>query len=43
LILTAPRRSIGKEFTDRLLASRERRPTGHREFDQLCSAPSIEH
>jgi transposase InsO family protein len=33
----------GKEFTDRLFASRERQPTGNHEFDQLCSALGIEH
>jgi hypothetical protein len=26
----------GKEFTDRLFASREREPSGQHEFDQLC-------
>lgn len=26
----------GKEFTDRLFASRERQPSGKHEFDQLC-------
>ena len=33
----------GKEFTDRLFASRERQPSGHHEFDQLCQALGIEH
>ena len=33
----------GKEFTDRLLASREREPSGNHEFDQLCKALGIEH
>ena len=33
----------GKEFTDRLFASRERQPTGNHEFDQLCTALGIEH
>ena len=33
----------GKEFTDRLFASRERQPTGNHEFDQLCAALDIEH
>ena len=33
----------GKEFTDRLFASRERQATGNHEFDQLCQALSIEH
>ena len=33
----------GKEFTDRLFASRERQPSGQHEFDQLCSALGIEH
>lgn len=28
----------GKEFTDRMFASRERQATGHHEFDQLCQA-----
>ena len=28
----------GKEFTDRLFASREREPSGNHEFDQLCKA-----
>jgi transposase-like protein len=28
----------GKEFTDRLFASRERAPSGKHEFDQLCTA-----
>lgn len=32
-----------KEFTDRLLASRERQPSGNHEFDQLCRALGIEH
>ena len=26
----------GKEFTDRLFASKEREPSGNHEFDQLC-------
>lgn len=33
----------GKEFTDRLFASRERQPSGRHEFDQLCEALGIEH
>ena len=33
----------GKEFTDRLFASRARQPTGEHEFDQLCQALDIEH
>ena len=33
----------GKEFTDRLFASREREPSGNHEFDQLCKALEIEH
>ena len=33
----------GKEFTDRLFASREREPSGHHVFDQLCDALGIEH
>ena len=33
----------GKEFTDRLFASREREPSGNHEFDQLCQALDIEH
>jgi len=33
----------GKEFTDRLFASRARQPSGHHEFDQLCQALGIEH
>ena len=33
----------GKEFTDRLFASRERAATGQHEFDQLCQALGIEH
>lgn len=33
----------GKEFTDRLFASREREPSGQHEFDQLCEALGIEH
>ena len=33
----------GKEFTDRLFASREREPSGQHEFDQLCRALGIEH
>ena len=33
----------GKEFTDRLFASREREPTGEHEFDLLCKALGIEH
>ena len=28
----------GKEFTDRLFASREREPSGNHVFDQLCEA-----
>jgi transposase InsO family protein len=33
----------GKEFTDRLFASRDREPTGHHEFDKLCVELEIEH
>jgi len=33
----------GKEFTDRLFARRERAPSGHHEFDQLCQELGIEH
>lgn len=33
----------GKEFTDRLFASRARQPSGNHEFDQLCQALGIEH
>ncbi len=33
----------GKEFTDRLFASRERQPSGNHEFDQLCEQLGIEH
>jgi RHS repeat-associated protein len=33
----------GKEFTDRLFASRERQPSGDHSFDQLCQALGIEH
>lgn len=33
----------GKEFTDRLFASKERQPSGRHEFDQLCQALNIEH
>ena len=33
----------GKEFTDRLFASRERKATGNHEFDQLCAELGIEH
>ena len=33
----------GKEFTDRLFASREREPSGNHQFDQLCQALGIEH
>ncbi len=33
----------GKEFTDRLFASREREPSGNHEFDQLCEPLSIKH
>ncbi len=33
----------GKEFTDRLFASRARVPTGEHEFDQLCAELGIEH
>ena len=33
----------GKEFTDRLFASRERQPSGNQEFDRLCQALGIEH
>jgi transposase InsO family protein len=33
----------GKEFTDRLFASRARAPSGAHEFDQLCTELGIEH
>jgi transposase InsO family protein len=33
----------GKEFTDRLFASREREPSGEHEFDRLCTELGIEH
>jgi transposase InsO family protein len=33
----------GKEFTDRLFASKEREPSGTHEFDQLCRELGIEH
>lgn len=33
----------GKEFTDRLFASREREPSRNHEFDRLCQALTIEH
>ena len=33
----------GKEFTDRLFASREREPSGNHEFDRLCQELRIEH
>ena len=33
----------GKEFTDRLFASRQRQPSGQHEFDQLCKTLGIEH
>ena len=33
----------GKEFTDRLFASRAREPSGQHEFDQLCQELGIEH
>ena len=33
----------GKEFTDRLCASRERAPSGEHEFDRLCQDLGIEH
>ncbi len=33
----------GKEFTDRLFASRQRQASGQHEFDQLCRALGIEH
>ncbi len=33
----------GKEFTDRLFASRARAPSGTQEFDQLCTELGIEH
>lgn len=33
----------GKEFTDRLFASREREPSGGHEFDLLCQDLGIEH
>ena len=33
----------GKEFTDRLFASREREPSGQHVFDQRCQQLNIEH
>ena len=33
----------GKEFTDRLFASRERAPSGLHEFDRLCAELGIKH
>ena len=33
----------GKEFTDRLFASRERQPSGNHVFDVLCAKLHIEH
>ena len=33
----------GKEFTDRLFASRERKPSGEHVFDKQCQAYGIEH
>lgn len=33
----------GKEFTDRLFGSKDRKATGEHEFDQLCEALGIEH
>lgn len=33
----------GKEFTDRLFATRARKATGNHVFDQLCTALDIEH
>lgn len=33
----------GKEFTDRLFASRARAASGDHEFDRLCTEPGIEH
>lgn len=33
----------GKDFTKRLLASRERQASGNHEFDQLCQDLNIEH
>ena len=33
----------GKEFTDRLFASREKQPSGQHEFDLLCKTFEIEH
>jgi hypothetical protein len=33
----------GKEFTDRLFASRHREPTGCYAFDKLCRELKIEH
>ena len=33
----------GKEFTDRLFASRARAPSGEHEFDLLCTELGIEH
>ena len=37
------RRCYGKEFTDRLFASRARAPSGEHEFDLLCAELGIEH
>lgn len=33
----------GREFTDRLFASRDKEPSGHHEFDRLCHELGIEH
>lgn len=33
----------GKEFTDRLFASKVREPNGNHEFDGLCKELGIEH
>jgi transposase InsO family protein len=33
----------GKEFTDRLFATRAKQPSGEHEFDQLCASLGIEH
>lgn len=33
----------GKEFTERLFASRNRQPTGHHRLDLLCQVLGIEH
>lgn len=33
----------GKEFTDRFIATGERKPTGNHPFDKLCAEMNIEH